>query len=153
MTECKPKKNTYFSLSIVLAIILSGLVFLLHEFATERSYGLIFYLFSSSLLTLLALILLVKMMAGYKFISFGQGKIITRLPLRRQTKSYHLNQVLAWEEERMLANKRDFRQLTIIFDDKTAFSVSNHEHSSYPELFQYLNKKIPKKKVLEKTKD
>lgn len=147
MTECKPKKNTYFSLSVVLAILLSGLVFLLYEFATERSYALIFYLFSTSLLTLFLLILLVKMMAGYKFISFGQGKIITRLPLRRQTKFYDLHQVLAWEEDRMLANKRDFRQLTIVFDDKTAFSVSNHEHSSYPELFQYLSKKIPKKKV------
>jgi hypothetical protein len=153
MTECRPKKNTYFALSIVVAILLSGLIFILHEFATIRGYGLIFYLFSASLLTLFILILLVKMMAGYKFISFGEGKIITRLPLRRQTKSYNISQVLVWEEERMLANKRDFRQLTIVFDDKTAFSVSNHEHNSYPELFQYLSKKIPKKKTPEKSKD
>jgi hypothetical protein len=147
MIHCKPKKNTYFSLSIVLLILISGLVYILNDFATKRSFGLIFYLISASLITVVLLMLLVKMMAGYKFISAGKEKITTRLPLRGQRKTYDLNEILAWDEEKISANKKEFKQLTLAFSDKTSFTISNHEHVNYEEFVQYLIKKSGKKRV------
>lgn len=87
------------------------------------------------------------MMVGYKFITAGKDKITTRLPLHGRKKTYSLNQILAWEEDKVLANKKEFRQLTIVFDDKTSFSISNHEHVNYSEFIDFVQKKIPKKKI------
>ncbi len=86
-------------------------------------------------------------MAGFKFISAGKEKITTRLPLRGQTKTYQINEILAWEEEKIMANKKEFRQLTIAFADKSSFSMSNHEHLNYEEFINYLAKKAAKKRV------
>jgi uncharacterized integral membrane protein len=147
MIHCKPKPNTYFALSLVLLILISGLIYILNEFATTRSFGLFFYLFSAPLITVVILMLLVKMMAGFKFISAGKDKIITRLPLRGQTKTYQIDEVLAWEEEKVIANKKEFKQLTVAFADKNSFSMSNHEHQNYEEFVSYLSKKAGKKKV------
>lgn len=147
MIHCRPKKNTYFSLSLVLLILISGLIYILNDFATARSFGLIFYLISASLLTVVVLMLLVKMMAGYKFISAGKEKITTRLPLRGQSKTYDLSEILAWDEEKIIANKKEFKQLTVAFSDKTSFTMSNHEHVNYEEFVQYLIKKSGKKRV------
>ncbi|GAB2628343.1 hypothetical protein [Belliella aquatica] len=147
MIHCRPKKNTYFSLSLVLLILISGLIYILNDFATARSFGLIFYLVSASLLTVVVLMLLVKMMAGYKFISAGKEKITTRLPLRGQSKTYDLSEILAWDEEKIIANKKEFKQLTVAFSDKTSFTMSNHEHVNYEEFVQYLIKKSGKKRV------
>lgn len=147
MIHCSPKKNTYFSLSLVLLILISGLIYILNDFATSRSFGLIFYLISASLITVVVLMLLVKMMAGYKFISAGKEKITTRLPLRGQIKTYELTDILAWDEEKIIANKKEFKQLTVAFSDKTSFTMSNHEHLNYEEFVQYLIKKSGKKRV------
>src|SRR5690606_15971720 len=116
MIDCKPKLSTYFSLSVVVAILISGLIYILNDFGTKLSFSLPFYLISSSLLTLVLLMLLVKMMAGYRFLSAGKGKLEIRLPLKGLKKIYTLPQVKAWNEEIIKANKREFRQITIVFD-------------------------------------
>jgi hypothetical protein len=147
MIECKPKGSTYFSLIIVVVILFSGLVYLLIDFAQRQTYGFVFYLFSASLLTVVLLIILVKMMAGFRFISAGKESLRVKLPLRGLNRNYDLQDVLAWEEEVIVTNKKEFRQMTIVFADQTSFSLSNHEHTNYPALFKYLNKKIPRKKL------
>ncbi|WP_194777605.1 hypothetical protein [Pararhodonellum marinum] len=147
MIQIKPKKGTYISLGLVVLILIVGLSFLLNDFATKGSFGLAFYLISTSLITLVLLMLLVKMMAGYRFLSAGQGKIQVRLPLKGINKSYPVEGILAWQEELVEVNKRKFKQLTIVFEDKKSFSISNQEHSSYEELVKYLHQKAPKKKV------
>ncbi|PRY85281.1 hypothetical protein [Mongoliibacter ruber] len=147
MIECKPKTSTYLALGLIVIILISGLIYILNHFATVRTLGLFFYLFAAVLLTLVILLLLVKMMASYKFISAGKSQIITRLPLRGKTKTYALDQVLVWEEEKVTTNKREFSQLTIVFDDKTSFTLSNHEHVNYEKFLAYLQKRLIKKKV------
>lgn len=147
MIYCKPKRSTYISLGLIIAILISGLAYILNDFSTKNSYSLSFYLISSTLLTLAILLILIKMMAGYRFISAGNGKITVRLPLRGLTKNYQLESILAWQEETIVTNKKEFKQLTIAFNDKSSISLSNHEHTNYIELCKYLIKKIPKKKV------
>ncbi len=146
----KPKISTYFSLSMVLLILIAGLIFILRDFAYKGSFGLWFYLVACSLITLVILMLLVKMMAGYRFITAGRDQIIVKLPLRGYTKVYPVAQIIAWDEEIILANKRQFKQLTIAFSDQQSISVSNHEHDSYVELVEYLSKKAGKQKVKNK---
>ncbi|WP_186758389.1 hypothetical protein [Echinicola salinicaeni] len=147
MIQCKPKRATYISLSAIVIILISGLSYILNDFSTSRSYGLFFYLISAALLTVVILLILVKMMAGYRFINAGKSQIEVKLPLKGFKKLYSLNQILAWQEEIIITNKKEFRQITIAFEDKTSISLSNHEHTSYLELYKYLMKKIPKKKV------
>jgi len=145
MIHCPPKKSTYFSLGIVVFILFSGLVFLLRDFAVSRSFGLIFYLIATSLLTLVILMLLVKMMASYKFILAGKDQIIVKMPLKGATKNYELAQVKVWNEEKVMANKKEFKQLTIVFEDLFSISISNHEHVNYDQLIAYLKKKLIQK--------
>ncbi|GAA0878736.1 hypothetical protein GCM10009119_17040 [Algoriphagus jejuensis] len=147
MVIIKPKVSTYISLSLVLLVLMSGLILLLRDFSYKGSFGLWFYLIACSLITLVILMLLVKMMAGWRFISVGKDQITVRLPLRGMTKVYPVTEILAWEEETVLANKKEFRQVTIAFSDKNSISVSNHEHESYTELVSYLRKKAAKKMV------
>src|SRR5690606_27761718 len=147
MIYCKPKLSTYFSLAAVAAILVAGLIYILNDFSTQLSFGLPFYLISCSLITLVLVMLLVKMMAGYRFLSAGKGKLEIRLPLKGLKKVYTLGHVKAWTEEIIKANKSEFRQITIVFDDNNSFSLSNHEHTSYGELLKYFLEKLGKKKV------
>lgn len=94
--------------------------------------------------------LLVKMLAGYRFITAGRDQIIVKLPLRGYSKTYPVSQILAWEEEVVMANKKEFRQVTIAFSDKQSISVSNHEHEAYKDLVAYLSKKAGSQKVKSK---
>jgi hypothetical protein len=91
--------------------------------------------------------LLVKMMAGWRFISAGKEQVVIKLPLRGSTKVYPVAEILAWEEETILANKREFKQVTVVFKDKQSISVSNHEHEAYTEFITYLKKKAPKQEL------
>ncbi|EAZ80753.1 hypothetical protein [Algoriphagus machipongonensis] len=150
MILIKPKISTYFSLGLVVLALLAGLVFILRDFAYKGSFGLWFYLISAPLITLVLLMLLVKLLAGYRFIAAGNNQIAVRLPLRGYEKTYPLKDILAWEEETILANKKEFKQLTIAFSDKQSISISNHEHESYGKFISYLQKKATKKQVKNK---
>jgi len=146
----KPKVSTYVSLSMVLLILIAGLIFILRDFAYKGSFSLWFYLIACSIITLVILMLLVKMMAGYRFITAGRDQIIVKLPLRGYTKVYPIAQIIAWDEEIITANKRQFKQLTIAFTDQQSISISNHEHEAYVDLVGYLSKKAGKQKVKNK---
>jgi hypothetical protein len=150
MVVIKPKISTYISLGLILIFLLGGLILLLRDFAYKGSFGLWFYLVSCSLITLVLLMLLVKMMAGWRFITAGKDHIIVKLPLKGMTKTYPVNDIMLWEEEIILANKKEFKQVTIAFTDKNSISVSNHEHESYTELINYLKKKAIKQMIKNK---
>ncbi len=147
MVVIKPKISTYVSLSMVLLVLITGLVLLMRDFAYKGSFGIWFYLIACSLVTLVILMLLVKMLAGWRFITAGKDHIIVRLPLRGMTKAYPVSDILAWEEETVVTNKREFRQVTIAFLDKNSIAVSNHEHEAYTELVNYLKKKAGKQMI------
>lgn len=150
MLVIKPKVSTYISLSLIALVLIIGLVMILRDFAYKGTFALWFYLVSTSLVTLVLVMLLVKMMAGYRFILAGKDQIIIKLPLRGYQKAYPVTDVLAWEEEIILANKREFKQVTIAFTDNQSISISNHEHEAYSELVSYLNKKASKQRIKSK---
>lgn len=147
MIVCKPKMSTYFSLGVVVALLVAGLIYILNDFANRQSYGLWFYLISCSLITVVLLILLVKMMANYRFLTVKKNSLEIRIPLKGLRRNYPLSSVKAWQEEIIMANKKEFRQMTILFDDHASFSLSNQEHTSYNELLKYFRSKLGKKKV------
>jgi hypothetical protein len=150
MILIKPKLSTYFSLGILVLILMAGLIFILRDFAYVGSFGLWFYLIAAPLITLVILMILIKLLAGYRFIAAGNDQIVVRLPIRGYQKIYPVKQILAWEEETILANKREFKQLTVVFEDKQSISVSNHEHEAYDQLVKYLHKKATKQQVKNK---
>ncbi|MBI0399897.1 hypothetical protein [Cyclobacterium marinum] len=147
MVSCKPKKSTYMSLGIVVLLLFIGLSYLLYDFNQSREFPFLFYLIGCTLITIVLLLILVKMMAGYKFLAAGKDKIEIWLPLKGQRKKYNMADLLAWQEEEVVANKKVFKQLILVFMDKYSFSISNHEHLGYDDLKRYLAKKAAKKKV------
>ncbi len=147
MIRCRPKLSTYLSLSLIVVLLIAGLAYLLSDFHRGASYGLVFYLFACTIITVVLLLLLVKMMAGFKFIIAGKSQIVVSLPLRGTKRVYALNQVMGWQEEKVVANKREFKQLSLLFEDKFSINVSNHEHLEYDNLFSYLKKRLPRKRL------
>lgn len=147
MIVIKPKISTYIPLTLIVVALLTGLVLLMRDFSTKGSFGLWFYLVACSLITVVVLMLLVKMMAGWRFVSAGRDHIVIKLPLHRKMKAYPVNEILAWEEEIVVTNKREFRQATIVFQDKNSISISNHEHEAYTEFVNYLKKKAQKQLI------
>lgn len=147
MVSCKPKKSTYLSLGLVVVILFVGLSFLLYDFYANRDFPFWFYLLGSSIVTVVLLLVLVKMMAGFKFLAAGKDKIEIWLPLKGQRRKYAVMDILAWQEEEVKANQRVFKQLILVFSDKYSFSISNHEHLGYDGLKKYLVKKVSKKRV------
>lgn len=89
-------------------------------------------------------------MGGYRFVLAGKDQIIVKLPLRGHQKVYAVSEILAWEEEKIIANKREFKQVTIAFADHQSISISNHEHDAYSELVSYLTKKALKQRIRDK---
>jgi hypothetical protein len=152
MIHSRPKPSTFFALGLIVVVQIFGLIYILNHFATKRTFALAIYLIATVILTLVIVLLLVKMMAAYKFISIGNDNIITKIPLQGKVKTYPLKQVLVWEEESVITNKKEFKQLTIVFEDKSSFTISNHEHLNYEEFSKYLHKKLPKKKIAERKK-
>ncbi len=147
MVVIKPKLSTYISLSLILVALMTGLVLMMADFSKKATFPLWFYLVACSLITVVIVMLLVKMMAGWRFISVGKEHIVIRLPLHRSTRAYGVDQILLWEEEVILANKREFKQVTVAFQDKHSITVSNHEHEAYESLISYLKKKAQKQMI------
>jgi len=147
MVSCKPKKSTYMSLGIVVLLLFTGLSYLLYDFYHSREFPFLFYLIGSSIITVVLLLILIKMMAGYKFLAAGKEKIEIWLPLKGQRRKYTLKDLLAWQEEEVVANKKVFKQLILVFSDNYSFAISNHEHLGYDDLKRYLMKKSGKKRV------
>ncbi|MDO6440091.1 hypothetical protein Q4534_21870 [Cyclobacterium sp. 1_MG-2023] len=135
------------SLGFVVLLLFIGLSYLLYDFNQSREFPFLFYLIGCTLITIVLLLILVKMMAGYKFLAAGKDKIEIWLPLKGQRKKYSMTDLLAWQEEEVVANKKVFKQLILVFTDKYSFSISNHEHLGYDDLKRYLGKKASKKKV------
>lgn len=135
------------SLGFVVLLLFIGLSYLLYDFNQSREFPFLFYLIGCTLITIVLLLILVKMMAGYKFLAAGKDKIEIWLPLKGQRKKYSMTDLLAWQEEEVVANKKIFKQLILVFTDKYSFSISNHEHLGYDDLKRYLGKKASKKKV------
>jgi hypothetical protein len=148
MIQSRPKPSTFFALGIIVLAQIGGLIYILNHFATKRTFSVIIYLIVTVFLTLIIVLLLVKMMAAYKFIAIGNEKIITKNPLHGRKSTYSFAQVVVWEEESVVTNKREFKQLTIVFDDKSSFTISNHEHLNFDEFSKYLHKKLIKKKII-----
>ncbi|MEX0882368.1 MAG: hypothetical protein WDZ72_02735 [Cyclobacteriaceae bacterium] len=147
MIICKPKKSTYISLGLVVVILIAGLSYFLYDFYHHQTFGLFFYLIACSFITVVLLLILVKMMAGFKYLFAGKEKIEVWVPLKGLRKKYTLHELLAWQEEEIKANKKVFKQLILVFSDKYSISLSNQEHLGYDDLRKYLMKKSAKKKI------
>jgi hypothetical protein len=146
MTSCSPKKSTYLSLGFIVLLLTTGLIFLLFHFSIYRTFAIWFYLFGTSILTVALVLLLIKMIAGYRFCQFGNNTISIRFPLRGTEIILPIQDIILWEEDSITTNNRTFRQTTLVLPDKSSVRFSNHEHTNYTELLKYLHLKIPNKR-------
>lgn len=89
-----------------------------------------------------------KIFIRYKVILAGNNSIEINYPVLRKTEKYTLPSIIAWRENIIKTGKNSvYKQLEILFDNKTRLSIGQKEHTEYPRLVQYLQQKIPKKKT------
>jgi hypothetical protein len=89
-----------------------------------------------------------KIFIRYKVIRAGNNSVEIRYPVIGKTEKYELQAIVAWRENIIKTGKKSvYKQLEVLFDNKTRLSIGQKEHTEYARLVQYLQQKIPKKKT------
>jgi len=89
-----------------------------------------------------------KIFIRYKVIRAGNNSVEISYPVMRKTEKHTLQSIVAWRENIVKTGKNSvYKQLEILFDNKTRLSIGQKEHTEYVRLVQYLQQKIPKKKT------
>jgi len=100
------------------------------------------------LLLPIGLFVVYKIFIRYKVIRAGNNSVEISYPVMRKTEKYPLQTIVAWRENIIKTGKKSvYKQLEILFDNKTRLSIGQKEHTEYTRLVQYLQQKIPKKKT------
>jgi hypothetical protein len=143
----KPQTNTLISfaffLSITLAVLAMNIMSALQGISAWYNYLII------ALLLPIGVFVAYKIFIRYKVIRAGNNHIEIFYPVLRKSEKHTLQSVLAWRENIVKTGKNSvYKQLEILFADKTRISIGHKEHTEYPKLVQYLQHKIPGKKTV-----
>ncbi len=88
-----------------------------------------------------------KIFVRYKVLKFGNNQIEIKYLMLRQTKTYPLDQIDQWIENKVKTGKdSDYKELQVQFADGKKISVGHKEHTEYTRMVQYLLQKAPHKK-------
>ena len=93
-------------------------------------------------------LVLYRVFIRYKIIRMGNNQIQIDFPVIRQTKKYSLDQIETWCENKVKTGKTsEYKELEILFNDKSKYNVGHREHTEYARMIQYLVQKAPKKRT------
>ena len=97
----------------------------------------------------IGLFVLYKIFVRYKILKMGNNQIEINYPVSRQSKVYPLDHIDQWIENKVKTGKNsEYKELNVRFADGKKISVGHKEHTEYTRMVQYLQQKVPKKKVI-----
>lgn len=145
MIVSKPKVSTLLSLGffLILAFSLGGINLRIILTSTNPSWY--HYLISSFLLPL-GTIITFKQLWGFKTVRVQKEKLIINYPFRFNKVNRKLREVTKWGETKVGTKSGTFRELTVLFETGNNLKMTLQENSKYEEVFDYLKKKLPKKR-------
>jgi len=146
MIVAKPKVSTLFSLGMFIAISLSASGYAIGRFFSGGTmlwyhYALSFIFFP------IGMGLLFRLLLGYRVVTISKGRFDVNFPSRFSKKSYKIKELDQWKEVEVKTISGTYKEIELVFDDKKKLSFSMQEHTDYPKLKKYLNKKCAKLKV------
>jgi hypothetical protein len=140
MILVKPKVGTLFSIGLFILICLAGGIYGFMQIRQDVHAAWYHYVLALVLLPL-GIGLLLKILWGYQYVSFGKQRIKVEYPIRRKTAQYNLNMITAWREESVKTASGQYKEIVIQFTNGRKIRISMQEHIRYKEAVKYLNKK------------
>ncbi len=99
-------------------------------------------------MTPLAVYLTFRVFINHKVVTLANNQITIRYSVKRKIKNYDLGNVVHWKESTVKTGKSStFKEIEIQFDDRFKIVIALNEYSNYPQVYAYLAKKLPGKKL------
>ena len=146
MIECKPKAGTYFSIGIF-ELLAGGLaVFIYFQLPGMGSWMWLGRVLIPVLIGIM-LAILIKVVWSLKIVKVAKERFEVIFPVRRKKLVYPGKNLKSWKEENIKTAGGIYKELTLIFEDGKRISVSEQEHTDYPQLKKYMGRKFSKVKI------
>lgn len=140
MILVKPKVGTLLSIGLFIVICLVGGIYGLMQIRQDVHAA--WYQYALALVLLpVGIGLLLKMLWGYQYVSFGKQRIKVDYPVRRSSVQYNLNMITDWYEESVKTASGTYREIVIRFNNGRKVRISMQEHMRYGEALKYMQKK------------
>jgi hypothetical protein len=146
MIIAKPKFNTLFSIAVFEILMFSLVGWAAWDALSTRTMEWYHFL-GIVVVAPLALGVGFKTLLGYKVVTISKERINVRFPVRFTEKTYSLKEVKSWKETSIKTFSGPYRELEIHFTPKGKLVLSVQEHTHYPKVVKYLEKKCAKAKA------
>lgn len=100
-----------------------------------------------AILVPIGLIVLIKVLLGYKVTTIGKGHIEVTYPVRFKKENHMIKDITQWKEETIKTASGVYNQLEVNFNDNKKLTLSKQEHNAYDRILSYLSKKVAKKRI------
>jgi hypothetical protein len=126
----------------VAVVAMNAIVILRNQLVAWYNYAVVIVLLP------IGLFVFYRIFLRYKVLKFGNNQIEVIYPVLRKTKTYTLNLVDQWMENKVKTGKNsEYKELLLKFSDGQKITIGHKEHTEYSRLVQYLAQKVPKKKA------
>lgn len=146
MIVSKPKKSTLVSLSIFILLDIALIFATITSIDRSEVVYWYHYLFLIILIPI-GVLVLAKVLWGYKITKFGKGEVAVRFPVRFKAYTQPMKQINSWQEEVIKTASGKYEQTEIIFENGKKLTLGKQEHSNYEKVINYLKKKAGKKQI------
>jgi hypothetical protein len=140
MILVKPKIGTLFSIGLFILACLAGGIYGLMEIRQDVHAAWYNYALAIVLLPI-GIGLLIKILWGYQYVSFGKQRIKVQYPVRMHSSQYPLNTITDWYEDSVKTASGTYREIIIRFSNGKKIRISMQEHMRYLEALKYMQKK------------
>ncbi len=146
MLISKPDIKTLSALGAFLFLDFSLLAYLVFTQLKGVKTPLYIYLLILLLLAV-GLVVLVKVIRGYKTLIIDKKKIKVKYALSYKNFETKLNELEYWEETVIQTKKEPFKELKLKFRKGNMVKITNQENTNYKKVCQYMERNALKKKV------
>jgi hypothetical protein len=142
----KPRSQTL--ISFTLFLLLTFFVLGLNVLAITQNTYAWYNLAIVAILLPIGVFVLYKIFIRYKVIRAGDNRLEISYPVIKKTHGYNIKQISSWRESIVKTGKNSvFKELEIVCDNRLRITIGQKEHTEYDKLVQYLQRKVPGKKV------
>ncbi len=146
MLISKPDIKTLSALAAFLFLDFSLLFYLLFtQIGSERTSISIYPIIL--LLLIVGLVVLIKVVRGYKILTIDKQKIKVKYALSYKNFECKLNELDSWEEIIIQTKKTPFKELKLQFRQGNIVKITNQENTNYNKVYQYMERNASKKKA------
>ncbi len=145
MIVSKPKRNALFAIGLFVLISFSlgfiNLNIIIQGGARWYSFLIVFTILP------LALIILIRQLAGYKIITINKDTIKVAHPFILQGYGFKVKEITGWEETIIKTKNGFYKELSIRTDTANLLKLTLQENSNYEKVKDFLQKKAAGKKM------